>query len=196
MKQPIIEIIVPTYKRHNNLLLLVNSFIVQTHSNWKMHIISDGIDDEKESLLKPYLEKYDNIKYTTINGPNKDWGHAAREYGLMSSNSDWVLMSGDDNYYTPKFIRFFTEKINENPKAAFIYCNMIHDHHKYNIIDSEIKRGKIDIGNFITRTDFAKNIGFKHRDYAADWHFINSYYQKYHKEYDFIKIKNILYVHN
>jgi glycosyltransferase involved in cell wall biosynthesis len=84
MNKPIIEFVIPTYKRHHNLLVLINSIIVQTYGNWKIHIVSDGKDDEKEKMISYYLEKYiDKIKYSTISGPNKDWGHTAREYGLI-----------------------------------------------------------------------------------------------------------------
>jgi hypothetical protein len=105
-------------------------------------------------------------------------------------------MTGDDNYYVPKFLEYFTETILNNDKCGFVYCNMVHDHKRYQVIDSKIERKFIDIGNFISKTELAKTIGFKYRDYGADWYYINAYHNKYKNKYDFIKIDKILYVHN
>lgn len=194
---PIIEFVIPTFQRHYNLLVLINSIVVQTYDNWKIHIVSDGKDELKEEMIKPYLEKFsEKIKYSTIKGPNKDWGHTAREYGLMNCKSEWVLMTGDDNYYVPKFIQEFTDAINSVDNCGFVFCNMVHDHKKYQVIDSRIERKFIDIGNFISKTELGKTIGFKFRDYGADWHYINAYQNKYKNDYKFIKLNKILYVHN
>jgi len=195
---PIIEFVIPTYKRYDSLNIIINSIIVQTYDNWKLHIISDGKDERTDEIMNRYIHK--NIKYSTIEGPNGSWGHPVREYGLMSSESDWIVMSGDDNYYMPVFVEEFTNAILSNNNIGFVHCNLIHNgFHKtmfYQELSSDFEEGSIDMGNVMTKTELSKKIGFKSRSYIADWEFIDSYKKEYEKNYIFYKIHKVLYVHN
>ena len=38
-----IEFIIPTYNRPNQLLTVIGSILSQTNSNWKIHVVADAI---------------------------------------------------------------------------------------------------------------------------------------------------------
>ena len=55
----------------------------------------DGFEGELNIFV--YVVRLNSSK---IDGPHNDWGHTARNYGLEHASQDWVVMTGDDNYYT------------------------------------------------------------------------------------------------
>lgn len=73
-------------------------------------------------------------------------------------------MNTDDEYDST-----FIEKLSSR-KADLMYCNF--DSHLAGHCKSELQIGKITSGNFMVRTGIAKIVGWKHRNYQADWYFI------------------------
>lgn len=207
--QPKIEIIIPTYKRPYNLLVIINSFLTQVYytnqpdeyvvphefdmQHWKLHIVSDCEDPELREIAAMYSE-FSNIKFSFLaDGPHKDWGHTAREYGLQNAKCEWVIMTGDDNYYVPSLISEILTVINNNPDCIFIYWNMLHNGFDYREFNTAPEVKKIDIGSFACKTKLAKRIPIK-KIYDADGFFVVDYLNKF--KGDVIKIDKVLYVHN
>jgi len=198
---PLIEVIVPTYKRPDFLLLLIQSLKVQTFRNWKISVIIDSKDDVESIELMKDASK-ENISFVVIDGPHKDWGHTAREYGLKHANSDWVLMTGDDNYYVPTFIEYFTTSIVENPNSILHYSNLVCGNvntenyplkSNYILMDTKIKKGVIDICCFLTKTQLAKEIGYPFRTISGDYDYLDAYLSKFGKQALSLTTKEIVY---
>ena len=74
-----LEFIIPTYNDGNNLMGVLYSLINQTNKNWTAHVVADGDYDGFEGIAEHFCI-CDNIKFSKINGPHKDWGHTARNY--------------------------------------------------------------------------------------------------------------------
>lgn len=187
-----IEFIIPTYNSPDKVMTILNSLRVQTNSNWKAHVVIDG-----QTLIyqqvKEYFKDDERIKFSHIDGPNKDWGHTARQYGLENATEYWNVMTGDDNYYMPTFVDEFL-RVGKG-KVTFVYCDMVHNNYNYFPIKSEVKLGSIDIGNFMSVTESAKGIILDTTDYNADFKWIISYLSK-QRQKKMTKIDKVLYVHN
>ena len=189
-----IEFIIPTFKRVNHLMCVINSIVAQTSPNWKIHIVSDnspqGILDEVINFWK----NEERIKFTILNERHNDWGHTPRNFGLNESTEDWVVMSGEDNYYVPIFVEEFLKEANDS--INFIFCNMVTNYNKnqYIPVNCKIECGFIDIGCYMVRPKLAKQIGLENKyKEIADWVLAD----KYTKQFSGIKqISKILYVHN
>jgi len=189
-----IEFIIPTYNRPYQLLTIIGSILSQNNLNWKIHIVADAIYPGYDDIKKIF-SNIDKIKFTELSGPHNDWGHTPRQFGLDNASEEWVVMSGDDNYYTPNFVSEFTSKMDNT--TNFIYCDMLHNHFKYSYFNSEPIINKIDIGNFAARTEYAKLINFNKGNYGADGEFVEYYINKFCKNTNTIKkINSALYVHN
>jgi glycosyltransferase involved in cell wall biosynthesis len=194
-----IEFIIPTYNRPYQLLTIIGSILSQTNPNWKIHVVADAVYPEYENI-KNFFSKNEKIKFSELSGPNNDWGHTPRIYGLENATEEWIVMSGDDNYYTPNFVELFLSKIDEN--TNFIYCDMLHNHDtfhtsSYKYFESKPMTNFIDIGNFASRTEMAKKISFNRGSYGADGEFVESYINTFCTQKQNIKkINKALYIHN
>jgi len=189
-----IEFIIPTWNRPNQLMTVINSIFSQRDNRWKIHVVADGVYDGYQKI-KDYFSGDDRIKFSELETPGRDWGHTPRNFGLKNATEDWVVMTGDDNYYMPVFVDHFLSvaKVGVN----FVYCDMIHNwtDHQYLYIKSEPRYGRIDIGNFMTKRIYAQQLELDNTIEAADAKFVEDYLKKYTK----IGVKYIpkpLYVHN
>jgi len=189
-----IEFVIPTYNRPHQLMGIISSIFSQTSPNWKIHVVADAIYDGYQKI-KDYFEGDDRIRFSELNGPHNDWGHTARNYGLGLATEEWIVMTGDDNYYMPVFVEEFLNVVDE--KTHFVLCNMIHNwvNKEYNYINSVPKLGAIDIGNFMTRTQLSNKLTLDITKGDSDGLFVEEYIRKY--PYGSIKkINKPLYVHN
>jgi glycosyltransferase involved in cell wall biosynthesis len=191
-----IEFIIPTYARINHLITIIGSLMAQSNPNWTAHVVADGPEEDVKEAMKTIVEFFndDRIKLTILPERHNDWGHTPRQYGLDNATEEWVIMTGEDNYYVPEFVNIMLEEGNNN---HFVYCDMVHNwtNKQYIPILSKLELGKIDMGSFMTKTNMAKKIKLKNKQEWADWYFVEDFQKKY-KFAKYKKINRILYVHN
>jgi glycosyltransferase involved in cell wall biosynthesis len=191
-----IEFIIPTYNSPNKLMLILQSLVVQTDTSWTAHVIIDGMTNTYFDVKNHYQDN-PHIRFSHIEGPNNDWGHTARNYGLDQASSTYVVMTGDDNYYVPTFVQEMLDATVDKPKM--VMCNMVHNnaYGGYQVIDTAIKLSFIDIGNVMYKTDAIGDLRLDKTDYNADYTFASEFVGKSIKSLnDIEKISKILYVHN
>jgi glycosyltransferase involved in cell wall biosynthesis len=188
-----IEFIIPTWERPEKLKLLLQSLVLQTNPNWICHVVIDGLTTEYRQVKDLYQDD-ERIRFSHVDGPNKDWGHTGRNYGLDNSREEWIVMSGDDNYYVPSFVSLFLEQGRYN--VDFVYCDMIHNMNKdyYQHIECKFQLGYMDIGNFMVRKSTIGDLRLDVDSYEADWKFVERIIKYGTKKIK--KINKILYVHN
>jgi hypothetical protein len=121
-----------------------------------------------------------------------DFGHTPREIGKQLSRATYIVMTGDDNYYTPNFVHELKNASIDKP--GVIYWNMVHSHYGYTYFKCTPGNHQIDMGAFATRKDIAQSIELGH-EFAADGYFIEEVKAKFPKE-KMTKIDKILFVHN
>ena len=191
-----IEFIIPTYNRIPHLITMLGSLQSQSNSNWMAHVVADCPEDEIQEQLKTVIAFFNDprIKLTILPERHNDWGHTPRQHGLDNATEEWVIMTGEDNYYVPEFVDIMLE---ESKNQHFVYCDMVHNwvNRDYVPLSSRLELGRIDIGNFMTKTNMAKKIKLK-KDYEwADWFFVQDFQNKY-KVAKYKKVNKVLYVHN
>ena len=197
MNNPLISFIIPHY---NDCAVVIPSLYAQTYKNFEIILVHDGPTEgtQDAQIINGYM--YDpRLKLHEIPGPNGDWGHEARAYGLehIDHASELIVFGGSDNYYVPTFLEEMVKPF-QNEKVQATICNCIHNIRHYEfIMECKIQYSLIDCGNFMTRTKNAQEVGWKKRDYNADWWYINEIQQKYCKGPESVKkINKILFVHN
>jgi glycosyltransferase involved in cell wall biosynthesis len=192
-----IEFIIPAFSRTDLLMACISSIVAQTNPNWKIRVVVDGPTEEikeKISSIAGYYENEPRIKWTILNERHNDWGHTPRNVGLELATEEWVVMTGEDNYYTPVFVE---EMLKEAKGFHFLFCNMVHNwvNSEYIPVKCDLKYGKIDIGCFIVKTNMANKLKLDPTFAQSDWFFIEEFIKKYPLA-KIKKIDKILYVHN
>lgn len=105
MKQPLISIIIPTYKRVNLLIKTLESIILQSYSNWECLIIDDGSEKNEFEVIKNYIvvdKRFHLYKRpsTLPKGPS-----SCRNYGLLNSKGKYIQFFDDDDYMYPEMLK-------------------------------------------------------------------------------------------
>ena len=198
--QKLFNFVIPTYKGGSKLEVIINCLLSQTINNYHITIISDGPEEETENSLKKY-DEYRCFSYYHTHHRYNDFGHTPRLAGLYSSNCEYTIMSGFDNYYVPLFCEIF-EKAHNFHNPGLIFCDFLLDHPregiKYNkYIDSKLEVNYIDMGSFAAKTELIKEVGLNVEEYAADWHLVSKLMHSIDKaRLPIVKIPQTLYVHN
>lgn len=190
-----IEFIIPTYERTDHLMCTISSIRSQRSNRWKIHVVADCPPEGTLDKIIDYFKDDSRIKFTILPQRYNDWGHTPRNYGLEHATEDWIVMTGEDNYYTPVFVDNLLEASNDN--SHFVYCNMIHNwtNFQYYPINCAPKWGQIDIGNFMVRKEYAQQMKLNIRSEQADGLFVEEYLKKFPLKTP-IKVDKYLYVHN
>lgn len=187
----LIEFIIPTYDRKEPLLSMLSSLLAQTDKDWCAVVIQDGTDN---SISYKVVESLNDkrIKYYATPERANDWGHTQRELGKKNSKADYIIMTGDDNYYTPNFVAELRLASLSNP--GMVYWNMVHSHYHYQYFICQPAYNQIDMGAFATRRDLAQQIELN-TSYAADGEFVRDFNERFPQE-EKVKINKVLFIHN
>jgi glycosyltransferase involved in cell wall biosynthesis len=190
-----IEFIIPTYNRPDHLMCTINSIVAQTSDKWKIHVVADCPPEGTLDKVMKYFEGDDRIKFTILPERYNDWGHTPRNYGAQHATEDWIVMTGEDNYYVPIFVDNFLSSV--NPNVGLVFCDMVHNwtNFQYAAISCEPVWGRIDIGNFMIRRKLSKQLKLDTKMDQADGKYIEEFKIKFPQQ-TIIKIPKILYVHN
>lgn len=197
-----IEFLIGTYNRPYELTTLLGSLLAQTNPNWKAHVIVDSHEDfnsDGMQKVKNFFSFENRIRFSSIDGPNRDWGNTPRMYGLDQCQEEWMVMTGDDNYYTPLFVNEVFNVIDDN--VNFVYCDHVQIEANYNyyrgVLDTNPAISQIDLGAYVTRPKLARQIQFNVKNFFGDGEFANNYANAFCTKHEFIrKIHKVLYVHN
>jgi len=189
--KPIVEFILPTFNRYKELRMTLSSIVIQTVRNWKVTVVIDNSkDDDMVKVVGSFGD--DRIKYLFTGNRYNDWGHTPREIGKQQADAHYVIMSGDDNYYTPNFVKELGLASANHP--GMIYWDMVHSHYNYQYFKCVPAYNQIDMGAFATRSDLAKQIKLG-TGFAADGTYVEDFKKKFTNE-KIVKINKVLFVHN
>jgi hypothetical protein len=216
-----VTVICASYRRYRKIHVLIHALLCQTLQNWKLLIIHDGPDERMRAVVQPYTDRYAEISYLETEQRHNDYGHSLRERGIGLADTPFLMMTNDDNYYAPVFLEIMFGGI-EKHGLDFAYCDFISSHSfafksepdpevytniarntqgqwvqaPYNVIRSKPHRSAIDIGNFIVRSEMAREVGFRDKGFAGDGTFVQDLMERYRGSIKAAKVNQVLYMHN
>jgi hypothetical protein len=185
---------------HNRFPQIVSSLICQTHKNWRLLLIHDGLNHTK---LREYIEAIgdDRIQYLEMPDRTGRWGHPWRQWALERlragdyPDAKYVVITNDDNYYVPVFCEYMLKGFKENTVAT--YCDqMVHSYIQWQIIKCDLQRGKIDCGGVMVRRMVAQEIGWRDiESHSSDWVYFEDIIKQYGAQ-NWAKVAGCLFSHN
>ena len=186
-----VEFIIPTFNRREPLMVMLSSLLAQRDKDWSAHVV---VDTPEQTVADEIVKMFNDprIKISHLEKRWNNWGHTPREIGKQQSESEYVIMTGDDNYYTPNFVNELKAATKNKPKM--IYWDMVHSHFGYLYLKCEFRTNAVDMGAFATRNDISKQITLK-TNYAADGDYVEEFKKRFPKD-KVVKINKVLFVHN
>jgi len=117
---PIVSVIIPTYRRNEFIRESVGSVLQQTFKNFTLMVINDGGSDELEDILRTF--KDNRIEYFKV--PHRGLSRALN-IGLWASGSKYISYLDDDDIYYPEHLESLVTLLEEkNLEVAYsdTYC--------------------------------------------------------------------------
>ncbi|MFO1082247.1 MAG: glycosyltransferase family A protein [Reyranellaceae bacterium] len=197
-------IYVTAYRRPHQLACLLWSLQAQTSKDFHVVVMHDGPDFEVLTTLKKLAQdlsisfefRFSAVRYN-------DFGHSLRERAIQECATRYLLLTNDDNYYTPKFVELMLGRaIREN--LDLVLCDMIHGHENpggrdmgsYSFFATQPAAYHADIGCFIVRAERAQRVGFQDKRSAGDGTFVDDLMGLGPDLLRWAKIDKVLFVHN
>ena len=177
-----VTIVVVSYQRPRNVPVIVHSLLAQTIQNFQIIFLHDGPHEPTRLIISDLYARHPNqIAYFFTNKRYNDYGHSLREMGIAMADGDYLLITNDDNYYSPKFIEYMCDEIAQK-NLDIVLCDMIHSHQdlglkreSHNLLITEPRRYHADIGCFLARTELAKKAGFRDKTHDGDATYLEDY---------------------
>lgn len=200
---PELTIVCVAYKRYQNIPVLIHCLLAQTVQNFKLLILHDGYDQEMDELLSQYKSRHPQLlDYAFTQVRHNDYGHTLRELGIQMTQTPFLLLTNDDNYYCPVFVEKMFQALSAH-QADLVLCDMIHSHNNpgghaqppYSLLKTAPQPGLIDIGCFIVKTELAKGVGFVDKGHDGDATFFMDLLRT-NPAIRIAKVNQVLFVHN
>lgn len=97
---PLVSVIIPTYKRAHMLPRAIRSVCEQTYSNIEVLVVSDNEpDDEFTRQAREVVESFCDNRVRLIVQQKHINGAVARNVGIKASKGDYITFLDDDDYY-------------------------------------------------------------------------------------------------
>ena len=171
--QPIVSVIIPTYKRTDYLKLTLQSILNQTFKDFEIIVVDDGTPNDDNFFLCQTFEKVKYIKIENSGGPAKP-----RNVGIRVAKGKYIAFVDDDDLWMPNKLEKQVAVLENNPDFGLVhcYCQIVDENGiMQNTIvgrpgSPEVKHGDVAmrmIGNWtvmmptpLVRMEIIKNIGF------------------------------------
>lgn len=127
MKNPVVSVIMPTYKHEPFIRRAIASLLDQTFDNWELIIINDSSPDNTEEIIQPFLTD-PRIRYYR-NRHNKGLG-ACLNLGLSIAFGSYITyLPSDDVIYRAHFQSLY-DTLRQNENAILAYSSVRHHYNR------------------------------------------------------------------
>jgi len=189
---PLVSMVIAAYKRPRELLSTIHCLLCQTHQNFEILVVHDGPGGGR---IAAAIERLGDPRVRYIELPNNcnDWGNSSKMYGSQLASGDFIGHSNDDNYYAPVYFEWMLSDLIYK-EAEFAYCNMVHSHSQWSVLDCRIQPGYIDGGGWICSASIVKSTPWEStKDTYSDGIYAVTLASKANKA---VKVPGLIFVHN
>lgn len=145
---------------------IIKNMLNQTYKNKHLLVVCSEVN------IKPLKKKFPQCEFLDV--PTRgDWGHSARAAGmaLVTDKSKYMCFCNSDDEYDLNYLKMMVGAL-EAEKADFVYCCWRDKTLNGGVAEPGLKMGGLTNGTFVVKSSIALKVGWKHRQYAADWYFV------------------------
>lgn len=149
MQQPLVSVIIPTYKRPHFLKQTLKSVVGQSYSNMEIIVIDDGTPGDEN---KQMCDDYPRVTYMKVD--NSGSPSRPRNIGIKKAKGKYLAFVDDDDIWLQDKIKTQVEILESNNEFGLVhsFCTCINS--KGELLDQIVGRpGSPDVkhGNVLTR---------------------------------------------
>ncbi len=119
-----ISVIVPCYNHAHYLPDAIESIVNQTYTHWECIIVNDGSRDNTTEVAKRLIAEYPDRNIRLIDKPNNTGLADARNVGIETATSEWILPLDSDDMFERTFMHKAVDIIQQNKQVDIIFTNM------------------------------------------------------------------------
>lgn len=125
MIEPLVSVIITSYKGSDSIARTINSVKNQTYKNIELIVVDDnGLGTKEQLATENIVKKFEGIKYIP-HKVNKN-GSAARNTGAREANGEFYCFLDDDDEFLENKISLQVAKFAElSDDYAIVYCSFI-----------------------------------------------------------------------
>lgn len=177
--EPLVSVIIPTYKTNNSLEEAIKSVKGQTYKNIEIIVVDDNFPDTKyRKTAENIIAKFENIKY--IQHKNNKNGSVARNTGFKNSAGEYICYLDDDDFFYNDKIKKQVEFL-KNKKFDACTCFYKKDSKEIKFDDKKDYKYEILMNNITPQTS---SLMLK-RDCVIELNGFDESYTR-HQDYEFL----------
>lgn len=115
--QPIVSVIIPTYKRADYLKLTLDSILNQTFKDFEIIVVDDGTPNDDNLFLCKNYERVKYIKFENSGGPAKP-----RNIGIREAKGKYIAFVDDDDLWLPSKLEKQVAVLENNSDFGLVHC--------------------------------------------------------------------------
>ena len=126
MSDPLVSVVLRTYKRADKLAETINSVFNQTYKNWELIVVDDNDKSGSHSrdtgdVVKAY-QGSNNVIYIR-HGENRGLC-AAGDTGIARAKGEFIAFLDDDDIWDANKLEFQLRVLQSNPEVGFVFCDV------------------------------------------------------------------------
>ncbi|MHA6727087.1 glycosyltransferase family 2 protein [Chryseobacterium sp. A301] len=125
MKNILVSVVIPTYKRTQLLVDAVQSVILQSFENLEIFIVNDNGPGAFSDFVIENFANHKDPRVKLIDYPSNVNGAYARNQGIRASNGDFICFLDDDDQFMRKNVEKQLEYLRSNlDEFDGVYCKL------------------------------------------------------------------------
>lgn len=123
MRNELVTVVIPTYRRSKSLQRALKSVINQTYKNIEIIIIDDNTETDYSKKVCEIIKLFSDNRIIYIKNKKNLGGALSRNKGIQEAKGKYVAFLDDDDWYLPENIEKKLRKLNnsEYDNTALIY---------------------------------------------------------------------------
>ena len=131
MNNPLVSVIIATYRREQSLREAIKSVCLQTYNNIEIVVIDDNDEKRWNKIVKSVVDSFASNSDTKIvfleNHPNMG-SAATRNLGIEASSGEYITFLDDDDKYLPNKVRNqLTDIVEKNADYSLTDFDLYYD---------------------------------------------------------------------
>jgi glycosyltransferase involved in cell wall biosynthesis len=122
-EQPLVSVVLPTYRRAHLIEAAVHNVLAQDYANFELIVVNDGSPDDTRERLERLQAELDNPRLRVIHRDNGGLP-VALNTGFAAATGEFWTWTSDDNAYKPGALRALARELQVDPSTGLVFSDM------------------------------------------------------------------------